>query len=36
MIGLQIEDMELRFQSGYYELVHADVLAIKFHPAHTV
>ena len=36
VIGLQIEDMELRFKSGCNELVHADVLAVELHPAYTI
>ena len=36
MIGFQIKDMELRLQGGYYEFVHADILAVELHSAYTV
>jgi hypothetical protein len=36
VIGLEIEDVEFRFESGRYELVHGDVLTVEFDSADTI
>ena len=36
MISLEIEDVELRFESSCYELVHANVLTVELQAANSI
>jgi len=36
MVGLQVEDVKFRFESGHDQFVHVDVRTIEFKSANTI